>query len=102
MAIRTLSALAALALATTTANALTIDRQAPCVSPAPDPSDALLNVRSGPGDNYAVINQLYPGDIVAQLPELSGNWQHIALYEGDGWAYAPYLQQVACPWQTPQ
>jgi uncharacterized protein YraI len=100
MAIRTLSALAALALATTTANALTIDPQAPCVSPAP--LDALLNVRSGPGDNYPVINQLYPGDIVAQLPELSGNWQHIALYEGDGWAYAPYLQQVACPWQTHQ
>jgi hypothetical protein len=77
MAIRILSALAALALATTAANALTIDPQAPCASPAPDPYNALLNVRSGPGSNYPIVNQLRPGDIVSVLPETSGNWQHI-------------------------
>jgi hypothetical protein len=54
-------------------------------------------VRSGPGSNYPIVNQLHPGDIVSMLPEVAGNWQHIAVYEGDGWAYGPYLQQVACP-----
>jgi len=96
MALKTLSAIALL-LATTTANALTIDPQAPCASPAPDPYGALLNVRSGPGSQFPIVNQLRPGDIVAMLPELSGNWQHIAVYEGDGWAFRPYLQVVACP-----
>ena len=86
MALKTLSAIALL-LATTTANA----------SPAPDPYGALLNVRSGPGSQFPIVNQLRPGDIVAMLPELSGNWQHIAVYEGDGWAFRPYLQVVACP-----
>ena len=78
MALKTLSAIALL-LATTTANA----------SPAPDPYGALLNVRSGPGSQFPIVNQLRPGDIVAMLPELSGNWQHIAVYEGDGWAFRP-------------
>ena len=96
MALKTLSAIALL-LATTTANALTIDPQAPCASPAADPYGALLNVRSGPGSQFPIVNQLRPGDIVAMLPELSGNWQHIAVYEGDGWAFRPYLQVVACP-----
>ena len=96
MALKTLSAIALL-LATTTANALTIDPQAPCASPAPDPYGALLNVRSGPGSQFPIVNQLRPGDIVAMLPEVSGNWQHIAVYEGDGWAFRPYLQVVACP-----
>ena len=96
MALKTLSAITLL-LATTTANALTIDPQAPCASPAPDPYGALLNVRSGPGSQFPIVNQLRPGDIVAMLPELSGNWQHIAVYEGDGWAFRPYLQVVACP-----
>jgi hypothetical protein len=96
MALKTLSAIALL-LATTTANALTIDPQAPCASPAPDPYGALLNVRSGPGSQFPIVNQLRPGDIVAMLPELSGNWQHIAVYEGDGWAFRLYLQVVACP-----
>jgi hypothetical protein len=53
--------------------------------------------RGGPGSIYPIINQLRPGDIVAMLPEQTGNWQHIAVYEGEGWAYAPYLQTVACP-----
>ena len=100
MALKTLSAIALL-LATTTANALTIDPQAPCASPAPDPYGALLNVRSGPGSQFPIVNQLRPGDIVAMLPELSGNWQHIAVYEGDGWAFRPYLQVVACPPSPP-
>ena len=90
MAIRIPSALAALALATTAANALTIDPQAPCASPAPDPYNALINVRSGPGSNYPIVNQLRPGDIVSVLPETAGNWQHIAVYEGDGWAFIPF------------
>ena len=59
MALKTLSAIALL-LATTTANA----------SPAPDPYGALLNVRSGPGSQFPIVNQLRPGDIVAMLPEL--------------------------------
>jgi hypothetical protein len=54
-----------LSLATTAANALTIDPQAPCASPALDPYNALLNVRSGPGSNYPIVNQLRPGDIVS-------------------------------------
>jgi len=69
MALKALSAIALL-LATTTANALTIDPQAPCASPAPDPYGALLNVRSGPGSQFPIVNQLRPGDIVAMLPEL--------------------------------
>jgi hypothetical protein len=50
MVLKTLSAITLL-LATTTANALAIDPQAPCALPAPDPYGALLNVAAARAAN---------------------------------------------------
>jgi hypothetical protein len=56
----------------------------------------LLNMRTGPGTNYPVINQLWPGTIVSVLDGYVNNWQHISFHGGDGWVYASYIQPIQC------
>lgn len=46
-----------------------------------------LNVRSGPGTNYAVIDNLPAGSVV-DIAGCTGNWCEVA---GTGWASASYL-----------
>ena len=50
-----------------------------------------LNVRSGPGVNYSVLNKTNKGDIVTILEEKQG-WYKIALKSGDtGWVNKSYV-----------
>ena len=57
----------------------------------------LLNMRAGPGMNYPVVNQLRPGNIVSVIDGFINGWQHVQIYEGDGWVSANYIQPVECP-----
>lgn len=71
---------------------------APVPEPAPAPAPAkteekivrvntCLNVRKGPGTNYAIVAQLYNGTAVT-VSETSGNWSKI----GEGrWVCSDYL-----------
>lgn len=52
-----------------------------------------LNVRSGPGTNYAVIDSLPAGSVV-DIAGCSGSWCEIA---GTGWSSAAYLARSGGP-----
>lgn len=55
-------------------------------------STVWLNVRSGPGTNYAVIDVLAPGETVTVRRCAEGtNWCYIVHDGPDGWVYATYL-----------
>ncbi len=57
-------------------------------------SAVALNVRQGPGTNYAVINALHAGDQVAVTGrDASGGWYQVRLGSGQaGWISAAYAQ----------
>ncbi|MDJ0824738.1 MAG: SH3 domain-containing protein [Rhodobacter sp.] len=57
------------------------------------PGDGFLNLRTGPGTNFAVITRMYNGSWV-EILERSGNWVRVFHEFGDeGWAYAKYLRK---------
>lgn len=53
----------------------------------PVTSTTSLNVRSGPGTNYRVVDTLRPGETV-EVTGQRGSWYQI---DGGGWASAAYL-----------
>lgn len=60
-----------------------------------DPKDGWLNLRSGPGTSYRVIQRMDNGLRVQEL-ERSGNWSNIALPNGrEGWAFRKYMKTEA-------
>jgi N-acetylmuramoyl-L-alanine amidase len=57
------------------------------------PNDGFLNLRTGPGTGYAVIERMYNGTWV-QILERSGNWVRVFHeYGSEGWAYSKYLRR---------
>ena len=54
-----------------------------------------LNVRSGPGPDYPVVHVLEAGEHVnIGACTDTGNWCQVSNQSADGWAYAPYLDDV--------
>ncbi|MFC5069389.1 SH3 domain-containing protein [Flaviflagellibacter deserti] len=53
----------------------------------PATATTSLNVRSGPGTNFGVVDQLQPGDTV-EVTATQGSWYQV---NGSGWASANYL-----------
>jgi uncharacterized protein YgiM (DUF1202 family) len=66
-----------------------------------DPNDGWLNLRSGPGTSFRVIQRMENGLRVEEL-ERQGSWTNVAL-PGDvtGWAYRKYMKDVAQPKTAP-
>jgi uncharacterized protein YraI len=64
----------------------------PVSSPASGNAEASLslNVRSGPGTNYRVIDTLRPGENV-EITRRSGGWCYVIKNGPDGWASCRYL-----------
>jgi hypothetical protein len=62
--------------------------------------DGFLALRDGPGTEFPMFNQLYPGDVVLEA-EYDGRWVHIisTLRRGpiNGWAHGAFLVRTACP-----
>lgn len=59
---------------------------------------SVLNVRSGPGTSYKVINQLLRGTACTVLQK-SGNWRKIKTTKGvTGWVSATYLRKQSVAW----
>lgn len=62
------------------------------------PGDGFLNLRTGPGSNYSIIQQMYHGSSVETL-EWSGNWVRVRHQSGaTGWASGKYLARPAARW----
>ncbi len=56
------------------------------------PGDGYLNLRTGPGSNFAIIRQMYHGQQVWIL-ERRGSWVRVQHSSGaKGWAYSKYLR----------
>jgi uncharacterized protein YraI len=56
----------------------------------PATATAAVNVRSGPGTSYAVIDTLYPGESV-DVRNCQGSWCYVVHSGPDGWVAAGYL-----------
>lgn len=66
--------------------------QSPGMRRVHSPGDGFLNMRSGPGSDFAVLQRMYHGDRVKIL-ERKGNWVRVRHGSGaKGWAYAKYLR----------
>jgi len=50
-----------------------------------------LNVRTGAGMNYEIIDQLRPGEEVSVIG-VDGNWYHITIPEKNGYVHSDYLE----------
>ena len=74
------SGLAALAIVVTTAAAMA----------APAIATGNVNVRSGPGTGYSVIDTLRRGDRV-DVQQCRGSWCYVEKRGADGWVSANYL-----------
>lgn len=61
-------------------------------SAAPAYSTTSLNVRSGPGTGYRVIDTLRPGEPV-NIDYCRGSWCFVNKAGPDGWASAAYLSR---------
>ena len=56
------------------------------------PGDGYLNLRSGPGSDFAILQRMYNGEQV-EIVERKGNWVRVYHQSGaEGWAYAKYLR----------
>ena len=76
-----LGALAAIGLTASTAAAFA----------APANSTSALNVRSGPGTSYGVVDTLFAGESVEVTECVSNGWCHIQHPGPDGWVSSKYL-----------
>uniref|UniRef100_A0A540VGI9 SH3 domain-containing protein n=1 Tax=Litorilinea aerophila TaxID=1204385 RepID=A0A540VGI9_9CHLR len=58
-------------------------------------TDARLNIRSGPGTNYAIVGKALPGEqFIALGRNATGTWVQIAVPDlpgGFGWVSAPFI-----------
>ena len=51
-----------------------------------------VNVRSGPGPSYRVVDRLFPGQVVG-ITDRAGPWCEISKPGRDGWVACSYLSQ---------
>lgn len=58
-------------------------------------SNTWLNVRSGPGTGYAVVDALYPGEQVTIVECNASSWCRIDHEGADGWVNSSYLSPVS-------
>ena len=57
------------------------------------PGDGYLNLRSGPGSDFAILRRMYNGDWV-EVMERKGGWLRVRHESGtEGWAYSKYLRK---------
>ncbi len=61
---------------------------------APATSNVSLNVRTGPGTSFRVVDTLYPGERVEVKECVSNGWCRIEHVGPDGWVSARYLTPV--------
>jgi hypothetical protein len=62
------------------------------------PGEAIsnVNVRSGPGTSYKVVDQLKAGEIV-DIAHCQAGWCYVGKPGTDGWVSDSYIQHIASP-----
>lgn len=68
---------------------------------APANATTSLNVRSGPGTGYGVVDTLYSGEPVEVTECVSNGWCYIEHQGPDGWVSSNYLAAATAPTPTP-
>jgi len=66
----------------------------------PGQATASVNVRSGPGVGYAVLDTLYPGEGV-DIQRCTGGWCYVVHSGPDGWVSASYLASYSGGYAPP-
>jgi uncharacterized protein YraI len=66
----------------------------------PGQATASVNVRSGPGVGYAVLDTLYPGEDV-DVQRCTGGWCYVVHDGPNGWVSASYLATDAGGYEPP-
>jgi uncharacterized protein YraI len=90
-----LAAMVALtSVAATAGSALAHPTRAPAYAGTEAFATATVNVRSGPGTGYRVVDALRPGEAV-EIRNCSGNWCHVIKSGPDGWVAKSYLGTAA-------
>jgi len=64
---------------------------------APATANVALNLRSGPGTTFSVLDTLTPGETVNVTECVSNNWCYVERPGPDGWVSANYLTPVGPP-----
>ncbi|MGF1501823.1 MAG: COG3650 family protein [Paracoccaceae bacterium] len=57
----------------------------------------VLNIRSGPGIDHAVVGTLAPGAAPVEVTGERGGWARLVAGEGNGWVAARFLTLVPVP-----
>ena len=70
----------------------------PAAWAAPGTATSNVNVRSGPGTGYAVVDTLRRGEQV-DVQRCQGSWCYIVKRGSDGWVSANYLSRSGGGWQ---
>jgi uncharacterized protein YraI len=66
----------------------------------PGQATASVNVRSGPGVGYAVLDTLYPGEDV-DIQRCTGGWCYVVHNGPNGWVSASYLASNSGGYEPP-
>ncbi len=61
-----------------------------------------VNVRTGPSTGYAVVDTLYPGEVVEVDRCASSGWCYVIKSGPDGWVSARYLADYADDYDEPE
>lgn len=62
--------------------------------------DGFLNLRTGPGVQFDIVQQMYPGDAV-DVKEVKGTWARVRHQDGRaGWTSTKYLEVRLAQGQT--
>lgn len=70
---------------------------ATAVLAAPAASTTTLNVRSGPGTGFGVLDTLAPGEVVDVTECVPSGWCHVTHSGPNGWVSGSYLAPVTPP-----
>ncbi len=62
----------------------------------PATATTAVNVRSGPGTSFAIVDTLHAGEAV-NVTECQGNWCYVEKSGPDGWVSGSYLQATGTP-----
>ncbi|WP_193335164.1 SH3 domain-containing protein [Devosia beringensis] len=73
----------------------------PAANAAPGTVTTNVNVRSGPGTNYAVVGTARTGEQV-DVQRCEGSWCYVSKYGPDGWVSSSYLSSGGSPVNSAQ
>jgi hypothetical protein len=59
---------------------------------SPSGSFNAVNLREGPGSNFASLGAIRQGNYVVDRGEQSGDWRRVSYFNKTGWVYMPFIR----------